>query len=468
MTLNRLNAVFHGARVIDPMVGADSIRDVAIRDGVVAEWPCEVSADCLHVDCAGLVLAPAFIDLHCHLREPGYEQKETVASGTAAAAAGGFGTICCMPNTRPALDSIARIREFNDIVRRDAVVTVYPIAAATLGRRGESLVDIRALAAEGVVAFSDDGDYVADSVVMRDVLSQAARAGLPVMDHAQDGRLVSGGVMHEGDAARRLKLRGMPAEAEEVAVGRDIALARMTGGHVHICHITTARAVDMVRRAKEEGVRVTAEATPHHLTLTDEDCVAASPSGAATFNNDAKVNPPLRPGGDVHAVVRGLADGTINAIATDHAPHTAADKVGSPGEAAFGISVFETALASVLELYHRGEVSLARLVYCLTVGPSGILGARPPLPAAAPGVTARLVLFDPEASWLVDPTRFHSRGRNTPLAGRVMKGMVLATLLDGRFVYVADSLAGRWTGTEPPTSGIHRASLGGGANPNGC
>jgi dihydroorotase len=319
-----------------------------------------------------------------------------------------------------------------------------------------------------VAGFSDDGDYVADSAMMRDALSQAARAGLPVMDHAQDGRLVSGGVLHEGDAARRLKLRGMPAEAEEVAVGRDIALARLTGGHAHICHITTARAVDMVRRAKDDGVRVTAEATPHHLTLTDADCIETGASGEVRFNNDAKVNPPLRGREDVQAVVRGLADGAIDAIATDHAPHTAADKVGSPGEAAFGISVFETALASVLELYHRGEVSLARLVHCLTVGPAGVLGARLPLPSAAPGAPACLVLFDPVASWVVDPTRFHSRGRNTPLAGRTLRGMVVATLLDGRFVYVADSLSGRCAGAEVPTAGIHRASPGGGANPNGC
>jgi len=392
------------------------------------------------------VCAPAFVDLHCHLREPGFEEKETIASGTAAAAAGGFGLVSCMPNTRPPLDTLARLQALRDIIERDARVPVLPVAAVTLGRRGDSLVDIRALAAAGVAGFSDDGDYVADAVIMRDALSQAAGVGLSVMDHAQDGRLVSGGVLNEGDVARRLKLRGMAAEAEELAVARDIALARMTGGHVHIQHITTARAVDMVSRAKDEGVHVTAEATPSHLLLSDEDTVLVDPSGVASFNTNAKVNPPLRGHDDVAGVVRGITDGTIQAIATDHAPHTAADKACAPGAAAFGISVFETALATVLTLYHRGDVSLKQLVQCLTFGPAAVLGLRFVYPSMAIGREAGLVLFDAEASWVVDPSRFRSRGKNTPLEGRTLRGMVLATIVNGRCVYIADALGSRCSG----------------------
>lgn len=438
-----LNLVFHDARVVDPLSGRDGVGDVVLLDGAVAERPCAIPDDCVHVDCHGLVLSPAFIDLHCHLREPGFEEKETVATGTAAAAAGGFGLVCCMPNTRPPLDTVAHVRALQDIIRRDAKVAVLPVASVTLGRRGEALVDIRALASAGVAGFSDDGDYVADAVVMRDALSQAAGVGLCVMDHAQDGRLVSGGVLNEGDVARRLKLRGMASGAEELAVGRDIALARMTGGLVHIQHITTARAVEMVRRARDEGLHVTAEATPHHLVLTDEDAVMVDSSGAARFNNQAKVNPPLRSASDAAGVVRGIVEGVIEAIATDHAPHAAADKEGSPGQAAFGMSVFETALATVLTLYHRGEVSLERLVHCLTAGPSVVLGSRSPRPSISSG---DLVLFDPEASWVVDPSRFLSRGKNTPLEGRTLRGMVLATIVRGCCVYAADSLSPRCSG----------------------
>ncbi len=441
-----VNVVFHDARVIDPLLGRDGVGDVVVLDGIIVERPGEVPAGCVHVDCRGLVIAPAFVDLHCHLREPGFEEKETVASGTAAAAAGGFGVVCCMPNTRPPLDSAARADAFSEIVRRDARVRVLPIAAVTLGRRGQALVDIRALASAGVAGFSDDGDYVADTVVMRDALSQAMGLGLPVIDHAQDGRLVAGGVLNEGHVARRLKLRGMPAEAEELAVARNIALARLTGGHVHIAHITTARAVEMVRRARNEGVWVTAEVAPHHMLLTDDDAMMLDSTGVPRFVNQAKVNPPLRTRDDVAAVVRGVSEGVIDAIATDHAPHTLEDKSGSPGEAAFGISVFETALASALTASEQTDLSLARVVHCLTAGPAAVLKEGMVRPCLEPGSPASLVLFDPETKWTVDVSRFLSKGRNTPLEGRTLQGRVIATFVDGSCAFVSDSVFGERTG----------------------
>ncbi len=436
------SVVFHDARVIDPLAGRDAVSDVVLRDGVIVQHPGEMPTDCSHVDCRGLVITPAFIDLHCHLREPGFEEKETIASGTSSAAAGGFGVVCCMPNTRPSLDTAANVRIFGDMLLRQAKIRVYPIAAVTLARKGQSLVDIRSLTASGVVAFSDDGDYVLDNVIMRDALSQAASAGLPVIDHAQDGRLVAGGVLNEGAVARRLKLRGMPAEAEELAVARDIALARLTGGHVHIAHITTAAAVKMVQRARNEGVRVTAEATPHHMLLTDRDAMIVDSSGTARFYNQAKVNPPLRSESDATEVVRGISEGVIDAIATDHAPHTADDKAGTPGEAAFGISGFETALASVLTLCQQGDLSMQRALYCLTAGPARVLGDRIQRPSLEAGLPATMVLFDPESRWTVDPSRFLSRGRNTPLEGKTLQGRVLATFVDGQCVYLSEFLCG--------------------------
>lgn len=423
----------------------DRVADLAVRDGRVVS---EAAADAgsVHIACRGLVLAPAFIDLHCHLREPGGEAKETIASGTAAAAAGGFGTVCCMPNTNPVIDSVEHVDLLRERLGRSAFVRVLPIAAVTVGRRGEKLVDVESLAARGVVGFSDDGDYVSDACVMREALKVARALGLPVIDHAQDGELVAGGVMHEGEFSRLLGLPGMPAEAEELAVGRDIALARLTGGHVHIAHITTARAVEMVRHARDEGVSVTAEATPHHMLLTDADAVSYGRDGTARFNAQAKVNPPLRATRDAAAVIRGVMDGVVDAIATDHAPHTEAEKSGAPERAAFGISGFETALAAMLTLCKEGPLTLTQVVRCLTAGPAAVLGRNAPCGGLVPGRTAELVLFDAESEWTVEGARFASRGRNTPLEGRTLYGRVLATFVDGNCVYAGGNLAARCSG----------------------
>ncbi len=436
----------HEVRVIDPPSGTDKVCNLFIEDGVLSTVAHNESQSYVHIDCRGLVAAPAFVDIHCHLREPGFEEKETILSGTAAAAAGGFGTVCCMPNTRPPLDTPERIRSLAEIVSRDAVVNVLPIATVTVGRLGQELADLEALADAGAVGFSDDGDYVFDACLMRDALLRAGELGLPVIDHAQDGRLVSGGVLTEGVVALQLGLAGIPPEAEELAVCRDIALSRMTGAHIHIAHVTTARAVEMIRRAKYEGLLVTAEATPHHMTLTEEDAVTEGPSGLLLFNNDAKVNPPLRTAADAEAVTMGLAEGVIDAVVTDHAPHTRQDKSGSPRDAAFGISGFETALGSALTMFHRGAISLGRLVHCLTVGPAGILGARCPDVGLFEKAAVDLVLFDPELDWTVESARFLSKGRNTPLEGRSLRGKTLTLFVGGRCVYVEDALLQKCSG----------------------
>ena len=437
------SVVLHEVRVIDPPSGTDRVCDLFIADGVLSTQAGDESESCVHVDCRRLVATPAFIDIHCHLREPGFENEETIRSGTAAAAAGGFGTVCCMPNTRPPLDTPERIRSLLEIASRDAAVNVLPIATVTVGRLGQELADMEALADAGAVGFSDDGDYVLDACVMRDALLRAGELGLPVIDHAQEGRLVSGGVLNEGLVAQQLGLGGMPPEAEELAVCRDIALSRMTGAHVHIAHVTTARAVEMIRRAKEEGLLVSAEATPHHMTLTEEDAVVEGPAGLLVFNNHAKVNPPLRTAADAQAVVRGLAEGVIDAVATDHAPHTSQDKSGSPDDAAFGIGGFETALGSVLSLSHCGDISLARLVHCLTAGPASILGVCSTGVGLFEKAVVDLVLFDPDLAWTVDSSRFLSKGRNTPLEGRSLRGKVLTLFVEGRCVFVEDTLLQR-------------------------
>lgn len=436
------NLALKGTRIIDPTSGVDALGSIYVTNGLLSRHPVG-GGDYTTYDCRGLVLAPAFIDLHCHLREPGFEDKETVATGTAAAAAGGFGSVCAMPNTRPAYDSIDNAVLTEEKHSSDQSVHVYRIAAVTIERKGHELVDIDALAEYGVVGFSDDGAYVWDAVMMRDALIRARGHGLPIIDHAQDDGLVAGGVMHAGDVSRRLGVPGMPCEAEELAVARDIALARLTGGHVHIAHVTTARALQMVKTAKAEGLRVTTEVTPHHLVLTDEDAIVRGPDGHESFNNSAKVNPPLRTKADTTALQQGLMDGTIDAIATDHAPHTLADKSGSPVEAAFGISAFETALGVALTLCHEGNLTLECVIDALTVGPMRVLAGHGPSTGLVEGEPAEFVLFDPNTIWTVDSASFVSNGKNTPLDGRTLYGMVMATLVDGSPAYWHDGMKSR-------------------------
>jgi len=369
------------------------------------------------VDCGGLVLVPGFIDLHAHLRQPGFEHKETIASGTRAAAAGGFTTVCCMPNTEPAIDTVGTLRYVLDVAQREAVVRVRPIGAVTRGRRGQELTDMAELAEAGAVAFSDDGSPVASSSLMRHALEYASSFDRVVVDHCEDPELTKGAAMHEGAVSERLGLPGWPSAAEAIMVARNIALAETTGGRVHIAHLSTAGSVEIVRHAKRRGIRVTAEVTPHHLTLTDEWVERGA------YDANCKVNPPLRSQADVEALIEGLLDGTIDAIATDHAPHALVDKACEFEQAAFGISNIETAFGQLMSLVHAGRLPFDLLIDKLTSGPASVFGLE------VPGDD--WVLLDPDLEWTVDVEQFHSRGRNTPLHGVPLKGRVMLTVCRG-------------------------------------
>ena len=422
--------LIRGGRVIDPSQRVDDIGDLFIADGKVC-WLSTKGAfsapeNCTVVYARGMVVCPGFIDIHCHLRQPGFEEKETIATGTGAAAKGGFTTVCCMPNTDPPVDSGATVEYILSVAANEGVVRVLPVGCVTKGRAGSELADLGDLSTSGVIAFSDDGNPILNSFLMQQALEYSRDFGLPVINHCEDLNLSAGGVMNEGAVASRLGLKGTPPAAEEGMVARDIELARSTGGRLHIAHVSTAGSVALIRRAKSEGVWVTAEVTPHHLTLTEE--------AVAGYNTNAKVNPPLRTSRDVQALIEGLEEGVIDAIATDHAPHTDMDKRCKFEDAAFGISGFETALGSLMGLVHQGRIDLVTLISKLTHGPASFL-RRADLGTLKAGATADVTVFDPNAEWVVDPDDFASKGKNTPLAGDVLKGRVMLTVFGGAVVH---------------------------------
>ncbi|MAG37757.1 MAG: dihydroorotase [Dehalococcoidia bacterium] len=432
--------LIRGGRVIDPAQSLDQVSDVLLRDGLVAAVGPNLASDEAEViEAAEQVVSPGFIDLHCHLRQPGYEDKETIATGTAAAAAGGFTTVCCMPNTKPVLDVAPVLEALARTVAAEGRVRVHPIAAVTREQAGRELVEMAELADVGVVGFSDDGSCVADSGVMRRALEYSLLVRRPIIQHAEDTALSRDGVMHEGSVSARLGLPGWPGPAEEVIVARDIALAEITGAHVHVAHVSSAGSVDLIRRAKEQGLHVTAEVTPHHLTLTD-DLVAghwwSATASLPPFDTRTKVNPPLRPREDVDALIAGLRDGTIDAIATDHAPHTTTDKECEYDQAAFGISVLETALGSVMSLVQAEKLPLARAVEALTSDAAKVFGL--PGGSLEVGSAADVTIVDPEREWCVDTGRFRSLGRNTPLDGVFLPAQVTHTLVGGELVFRLD------------------------------
>ena len=420
---NATTLLIRGGRVIDPAQSLDGAADVLIRDGQIAAVG-NIEGDAAQViEARGLVVAPGFIDLHVHLREPGQWQKETIATGTAAAAAGGFTSVCAMPNTSP-INDLPAVTRWMQEAERGAVVNVFPVAAATVGSQGERLTDYFALAEAGAVGVTDDGKPLLEDRIMREALRAAAQADLPVMQHAEDTRLTPGGTMTEGPVAFRLGLHGMPVRAEAELVERDLELAREIGARLHVQHVSTAAALEAIRRAKAAGVRVTCEVTPHHFTLTDEDVIP--------YDTRFKMNPPLRSAADREALRRGLLDGTVDAIVTDHAPHAVHEKAMEFDRAPFGIIGLETALG--LALAAIPELPLPRLVALLTTHPARIVGltGRGTL---APGSIADVTLFDPQKRWTYDVTRSRSKSRTTPFDGWPLTGKAMVTIVAGRVVY---------------------------------
>lgn len=417
--------ISHG-RVIDPgrIVGP---ADVLIEHGkITAVGPgLTVPPGAAVIDAAGKWVLPGFVDLHVHFREPGFEYKETIATGVAAAVAGGFTSVCCMPNTQPVNDNQS-ITEF--IVEKAAaagLANVFPIGAITKGSEGKELAEFGDLKQAGCVAVSDDGKPVMNGMVMRRALEYARTFDLPVVDHCECAHLSEGGCMHEGRVATEMGLHGIPSASEDVMVARNVALAELTGGRLHLAHLSTAGSVRMVRDAKARGIRVTAEACPHHFLLT-EDAVRE-------FNTNAKMNPPLRSRTDVEAIKAGLKDGTIDVIATDHAPHAAFEKEREFENAPFGIVGLETAWGLAMVLVEEGVLTVEQVAAALTVQPARAFGlAKGTL---AIGADADVTIVDPEARWIVDPAQFKSKGRNTPFAGWKLKGRVWSTLVGGRVVY---------------------------------
>ena len=431
--------------MIDPAQGIDRLADVLLKDGVVEAVTDEPGTDPDGydvIDATGLVVTPGFIDIHTHLREPGLEHKETIATGTRAAAAGGFTTICAMPNTEPNQDNASTVEFVLRTGREQGVIRVLAIGAVTLERAGKRLVEMAELADAGVIGFSDDGNPVADPNIMRQALTYSQLTGLPIINHCEEPSIAGSGQMQMGVIASHLGLTGVPSEAETVMVERDIALAELTGGRLHIAHLSTRRAVEAVRRAKERGLNVTAEATPHHVSITEEwvyGLGGETPQDGAlstdAYDTNTKVNPPLRTNDDVDAVVEGLADGTIDLIATDHAPHAATDKECTYQEAAHGISNIETAFGSCMTPVHAGALPLEDLIERMTAAPARFLNKD--LGSLKPGLPADVVVLDPSAEWTVDPTAFYSKGKNTPLARTTLKGQVVKTIYAGELVHEA-------------------------------
>jgi dihydroorotase len=421
--------VLRGGRVIDPASGHDGIADVVVDGGkIVVVGPDAAGAPAPGarvIDATGLVVAPGFVDVHVHLREPGQEYKEDIASGARAAAAGGFTTVCCMPNTEPSNDCRA-VTEL--IVRRAAeaaVVRVHPIGAISKGLKGESLAEMGEMKDAGIVAVSDDGRPVMNAELMRLALEYARTFGLPVVQHCEDRNLAGAGVMNEGAAATRAGLRGQPAAAESVMVRRDLELVALTGARYHVAHVSTAASVEAVREGKRRGLPVTCEVTPHHLTLTDEACL--------TYDTATKCAPPLRSRTDVMALRAALADGTIDCIATDHAPHAVQDKQVEFDRAAFGMIGLETALSLGLKLVEEGVLGLGPLLEKMTVGGARIFDLR--AGTLKPGVAADVVIFDPRARWTVNREHMRSKSRNTPFHGWELPGRVRYTIVGGRVVH---------------------------------
>jgi dihydroorotase len=424
----RASILLRGGRVVDPSQKLDAKRDVLIADGRIERIRARLDApeNIRVVDCSGLVVTPGLIDVHVHLREPGEEHKETIATGAASAAAGGFTSVCAMPNTDPPIDDPAAVGFVAAQGRRARGARVYPVGCISAGRAGKRLALIGEMVDAGAVAITDDGNPVMDSGLMRTALEYSMAFGIPVADHPEDLGLSANGHMNEGLVSTRLGLPGKPNAAEDIHIVRDILLAELTGGHIHLQHVSTHFGVESIRQAKARGVRVTAEATPHHLVLTHE--------AVNGYRTDAKMNPPLRAPEDVEAVREGLADGTLDTVATDHAPHHYDEKEAAFTEAPNGIVGLETALGIMLtRVVAEGVIDLPTLIDRMSCGPARAFNL--PGGTLAEGSPADVTIFDLDEKWVVDPTAFRSKSRNTPFAGRELKGRPKMTMVGGRFVY---------------------------------
>ena len=415
-------------RLVDPVGGIGGVMDILLEDGKVAVIGSDIrERDAEIIDARGLTVCAGLVDMHVHLREPGFEYKETVETGAAAAAHGGFTSIACMPNTRPVTDSPEGI----DLVKQKATqacgVHVWPIGVVSKGQKGQELTDFEALKGAGAVALSDDGVPVQNANLMRDGLILAHRQNLTILSHCEDADMVKNYAVNEGRISRQLRINGRPAIAEELMVARDAMLAEETGAAVHICHISTAKSVAIVRRYKRKGVQITCETCPQYFSLTEDEIL--------TQGTMARVNPPLRTRADVEAIIEGLKDGTIDAIATDHAPHSAEEKAKALTEAPSGMVGLETALGVTLTyLYHTKEMPLSDILRKMTINPACILRL-PTKGRLSIGADGDMVIFDPAEEWTVDPERFASKGRNTPFAGKKLKGKVKYTIVGGKVVY---------------------------------
>jgi len=422
-----MKLLIKNGRVVHPVTGTVLLQDIYIEDGVLSlmERGLDVEAE-RTIDASGLVVAPGLVDMHVHLRDPGLTYKEDIITGCAAAARGGITSMACMANTSPAVDCPEQVEYVLRRAKEACGVQVHPIAALSMGLRGEEPTDAEALKAAGAVALSDDGNNVDNANLMRDVLIRAKRLGLPVLCHCEDTSMVAGRAVNEGSVSRQLWLEGRPAIAEELVVMRDAMLAEETGSPVHICHVSTARSVDIIRRMKKKKVPITCETCPQYFTLTEDEVLT---QGAL-----ARVNPPLRTAKDVAGIIAGLKDGTIDVIATDHAPHSAEEKARPLSRAPSGMIGLETSLAVTLtQLYHTGKMDMPAIIKRMSTDPADILHLS--RGHMSLGVAADLTIFDPDEEWIVDPEQFASKARNTPFAGRKVKGKVKYTIVRGKVIY---------------------------------
>lgn len=428
-----MKKILKGARVIDPNRKVDEVRDILVVDGSIAAMEKKINISGAEViDLTGLILTPGLIDMHVHFREPGYEYKEDIETGSRSAAAGGFTTVACMPNTRPPVDNAMMVEYVKSRALKSGLVRVLPIGCVSKGLEGKEIVEMGDMVEAGAVAFSDDGRPVADSSLMRKALMYASMFDRVIIDHCEDPGLFEGGQVNEGYISTLLGLQGIPASAEEIMVARNILLARETGTRVHIAHVSTKGSVELIRRAKAEGVKVTCEATHHHLTLTEEAVVG--------YDTNAKMNPPLRTKEDVEALLEGLKDGTIDVIATDHAPHSIDEKDVEFDKASFGIVGLETSLGIILtHIVGKGKLDLGQAIEKMTIGPARALGID--AGSLTIGKPADITVIDPDLEWTVDKNKFFSKGRNTPFHGWKLKGKAVLTMVGGKIVYADENIS---------------------------